>query len=127
MQGKLALTEDGQEITDDIVKKTMKDIENHEPKYYKMLEEDPIRMKSITDAAKQVAEEHVEIHAEHSAQNHPSTKNILEAHLSEERIFLLKNSLSIPTFRLEISQNRDNKKHTQDLPTTMTVCGNQEH
>ena len=99
----MSLTPDEKKIVDYVVKETMGSIMKYDPKYYDKLMHNPDYMKSVTDAAKGIAVEQVSL-SKHFNQEPANIEEIISQHLPEERIDLLKNGLSIPTFRLGLSK-----------------------
>ena len=108
-QGKMSLTPDEKKIVDYVVKETMGSIMKYDPKYYDKLMHNPDYTKSVTDAAKGIALEQVPL-SKHFNQEPPNIEQIISQHLPEERIDLLKNGLSISTFRLGLSKKLDDEK-----------------
>ena len=110
LQGKMSLTPEEQKIVEHVVDETMDYIRTNDPKYYEKLMGDPDVKNSVINAAKGVAEERVPLN-KYFIQEPPNIEEILSQHLTEDRVSLLKNGLSIPTFRLRINNRLDDEKY----------------
>ncbi|XP_078376819.1 uncharacterized protein LOC144660133 [Oculina patagonica] len=89
------------------------EIKRHAPNEFFKLNADPKLKDAITDAARAVAAEEVRIAHEFTSQPDQNIRERLAKHLPQARIKLIEEALTIPTFRMELTQRSDGKHWVQ--------------
>ena len=95
------------------VKGALEQIEKNAPEEYSKLSADPKLKAAITEAARASATEEVTLAQEFASQPDRDIRKRLAKHLPEDRIKLIEEALSIPTFRMEITKKADGKYWVQ--------------
>ena len=91
------------------VKETMEYIQKNDPEVYSKLCADSKVKDAVNEAARAAAAEQLKLASEFSSQNYQDIRNRLNKHLPEDRIKMIEEALTIPTFRMDITQNKDGK------------------
>ena len=88
----------------------LEQIKRNAPSEFSKLIADAKVKDAITEAARAAAEEEIKLAQEFSSRPDQNIRERLAKHLPEERLKLIEEALSIPTFRMELTQ-RSNGKH----------------
>lgn len=107
------MTTDNKKISE-AVEGALAQIKTNAPEEHSKLIADGKLKDAITTAAREAADEEVKLAHEFASQPEQDIRKRLEKHLPEDRIRLIENALTIPTFRMEISK-MDNGKHLVQL------------
>ena len=81
-------------------------IEQNAPEEYSKLNADKKLKHALTEAARKAAEEEVKLAHEFASRPEQNIRERLAKHLPEDRIKLIEEALSIPTFRMEITKTK---------------------
>ena len=95
------------------VKGALEQIEKNAPEEYSKLSVDPKLKAAITEAARASATEEVKLAQEFASQPDRDIRKRLAKYVPEDRIKLIEEALSIPTFRMEITKKADGKYWVQ--------------
>ena len=91
------------------VKGALEQIQKNAPEEFSKMDADPKVRDAVTEAARAAATEEVKLAHEFSSRPAQDIRERLAKHLPEDRIKLIEKALSIPTFRMEITQESDGK------------------
>ena len=108
------------ETVSQAVKGALEQIQQNAPEEFSKMNADPKVREAITEAARAAASEEVKLAHEFTSQPDKDIRERLAKYLPEDRIKLIEEALSIPTFRMEITQKSDGKYLVQ-----MTREGNE--
>lgn len=97
------------ETVSQAVKGTLEQIQKNAPEEFSKMNADPKVRDAITEAARTAATEEVKLAHEFSSRPDQDIRKRLAKYLPEDRIKLIEEALSIPTFRMEIIQKSDGK------------------
>ena len=97
------------ETVSQAVKGALEQIEQNAPEEFAKMNADRKVRDAVTEAARAAATEEVKLAHEFSSRPDQDIRERLAKYLPEERIKLIEKALSIPTFRMEISQKSDGK------------------
>ena len=95
------------------VEGALEQIKKNAPEEFSKLNADPKLKDAITEAAREAAAEEVRLADEFASRPDQDIRRRLSRHLPEERIKLIEEALSIPTFRMEIIKKSDGKYWVQ--------------
>jgi len=95
------------------VEGALEQIKKNAPEEFSKLNADPKLKNAITEAARAAATEEVQLADEFASQPNQDIRKRLSKHLPEDRIKLIEEALSIPTFRMEITKKSDGKYWVQ--------------
>jgi len=95
------------------VEGALEQIKKNAPEEFSKLNADPKLKDAITEAAREAAAEEVRLADEFASRPDQDIRRRLCKHLPEERIKLIEEALSIPTFRMEIIKKSDGKYWVQ--------------
>ena len=87
------------------VEGALKQMKKNAPEEFSKLNADPKLKDAITEAARAAATEEVQLADEFASKPDQDIRKRLSRHLPEDRIKLIEEALSIPTFRMEISKS----------------------
>lgn len=104
-------TED--KIVSEAVEGALKQIEKNAPEEFAKLNADPKLKDAIIKAATKAATEQVQLSQEFASRPDQDIRRRLVKHLPEDRMKLIEEALSIPTFRLDITKKTDGKYEAQ--------------
>lgn len=97
------------ETVSQAVKGALEQIQKNAPEEFSKMNADPKVRDAITEAARTAATEEVKLAHEFSSRPDQDIRKRLAKYLPEDRIKLIEEALSIPTFRMEIIQKSDGK------------------
>ena len=100
-------------IVTEAVEGALKQIEKNAPEEFAKLNADPKLKNAIIEAARKAATEQVQLAQEFTSRPDQDIRKRLAKHLPEDRIKLIEEALSIPTFRLDITKKTDGKYEAQ--------------
>jgi len=95
------------------VEGALEQIKKNAPEEFSKLNADPKLKNAINEAARAAATEEVQLADEFASQPDQDIRKRLSKHLPEDRIKLIDEALSIPTFRMEITKKSDGKYWVQ--------------
>jgi len=95
------------------VEGALEQIKENAPEEFSKLNADPKLKNAITEAARAAAAEEVQLADEFASRPDQDIRRRLSRHLPEDRIKLIEEALSIPTFRMEITKKSDGKYWVQ--------------
>lgn len=98
---------DENETVSKAVKGALEQIQKNAPKEFSKMDADPKVRDAVTEAARAAATEEVKLAHEFSSRPAQDIRERLAKYLPEDRIKLIEKALSIPTFRMEITQKSD--------------------
>lgn len=104
-------TED--KIVTEAVEGALKQIEKNAPEEFAKLNADPKLKDAVIKAATKAATEQVQLAQEFASRPDQDIRRRLAKHLPEDRIKLIEEALSIPTFRLDITKKTDGQYEAQ--------------
>ena len=96
---------------ENVLKTTLQYIEQHEEAEYKMLQKDSQKMDELTKVIRSAAEEYMRLEAIQDIDKNPGE---LARHLPPQRIKMIKEGLTIPTYKININR-REKGKPTVDF------------
>ena len=97
------------ETVSQAVKGALEQIQKNAPEKFAKMNADPKVRDAVTEAARATATEVVELAHEFTSRPDKDIRKRLAKYLPEDRIKLIERALSIPTFRMEITQKSDGK------------------
>lgn len=97
------------DIVSQAVKGALAQIQQNAPEEFSKMNADPKVKEAVTEAARAAASEEVKLAHEFTSQPDQEIRERLAKHLPEDRIKLIEEALSIPTFRMEITQKSNGK------------------
>ena len=97
------------ETVSQAVKGALEQIQQNAPEEFSKMNADPKVREAITEAARAAASEEVKLAHEFTSQPDKDIRERLAKYLPKDRIKLIEEALSIPTFRMEITQKSDGK------------------
>lgn len=97
------------ETVSQAVKGALEQIQQNTPHEFAKMNADPKVRDAVTEAARAAAAEEVKLAHEFSSRPDQDIRKRLAKYLPEDRIKLIEGALSIPTFRMEITQKSDGK------------------
>ena len=97
------------ETVSQAVKGALEQIQQNAPDEFAKMNTDPKVRDAVTEAARAAATEEVKLAHEFSSRPDQDIRKRLAKYLPEDRIKLIEEALSIPTFRMEITQKSDGK------------------
>ena len=100
---------DENETVSKAVKGALEQIQKNAPEEFSKMDADPKVRDAVTEAARAAATEEVKLAHEFSSRPAQDIRERLAKYLPEDRIKLIEKALSIPTFRMEITQKSDGK------------------
>ena len=100
---------DKNETVSKAVTGALEQIQKNAPEEFSKMNADPKVRDAITEAARAAATEEVKLAHEFSSRPDQDIRERLAKYLPEDRIKLIEEALSIPTFRMEITQKSDGK------------------
>lgn len=106
----MTLTKEEQQTVGKAVQDTLDYVKQHSPKDFQKLEDNPVYMKNVMKAAEIAAAEQVHL-SKYFKEESSNIEETLKGKITDKRMNLLKNGLSIPTFRLDISKRLDDGKY----------------
>ena len=95
---------DENETVSKAVKGALEQIQKNAPEEFSKMDADPKVRDAVTEAARAAATEEVKLAHEFSSRPVQDIRERLAKYLPEDRIKLIEKALSIPTFRMEITQ-----------------------
>jgi len=95
------------------VEGALEQIKENAPEEFSKLNADPKLKDAITEAARAAAAEELQLADEFASKPGQDIRERLSRHLPEDRIKLIEEALSIPTFRMEITKRSDGKYWVQ--------------
>ena len=98
----LSLTMASKELIEQSIKETFQEIKKRAPDDYAKIESDPHLKEATTEAARSAAAEEVDFDREFLQNPGEEVVGLLTDNLSEERIQMIKEAFSIPTFDMEV-------------------------
>ena len=104
----LKMAAETQHITQ-AVEGALEQIKKNAPNEFSKLNADPKLKDAITEAARAAAAEEVKLAHEFTSRPDENIRERLAKHLPQTRIKMIEEALSIPTFRMEITQKSDGK------------------
>ena len=91
------------DIIDKAIAGSLKDLQTRAPDEFRKLTQD--QLEELKTAARNAAEEEVKLSKVlHASLSHGEIESILEKHLPKERVELIKNGLTIPTYQMRLSK-----------------------
>ena len=99
----------GNETVSQAVKGALEQIQQNAPDEFAKMNADPRVRDAVTEAARAAATEEIKLAHEFSSRPDQDIRERLAKYLPEDRIKLIEEALSIPTFRMEITQKSDGK------------------
>ena len=99
----------GNETVSQAVKGALEQIQQNAPDEFAKMNADPKVRDAVTEAARAAATEEIKLAHEFSSRPDQDIRERLAKYLPEDRIKLIEEALSIPTFRMEITQKSDGK------------------
>ena len=97
------------ELVSQAVKGALEQIQQNAPEEFTKMNADPKVRDTVTEAARAAATEEVKLAHEFSSRPNQDIRKRLAKYLPEDRIKLIEEALSIPTFRMEITQKSNGK------------------
>ena len=97
------------ETVSQAVKGALEQIQKNVPEKFAKMNADPKVRDAVTEAARAAATEAVKLAREFTSRPDKDIRERLAKYLPEDRIKLIERALSIPTFRMEITQKSDGK------------------
>ena len=97
------------ETVSQAVKGALEQIQKNAPEKFAKMNADPKVRDAVTEAARATATEEVKLAHEFTSRPDKDIRKRLAKYLPEDRIRLIERALSIPTFRMEITQKSDGK------------------
>ena len=97
------------ETVSQAVKGALEEIQQNAPEEFSKMSADSKLREAITEAARAAASEEVKLAHEFTSRPDQDIRERLAKYLPEDRIKLIEEALSIPTFRMEITQKSDGK------------------
>jgi len=97
------------ETVSQAVKGALEQIQKNAPEEFSKMNADPKVRDAVTEAARAAATEEVKLAHEFASRPDQDIRERLAKYLPEDRIKLIEEALSIPTFRMEITQKRGGK------------------
>lgn len=97
------------DIVSQAVKGALAQIQQNAPEEFSKMNADPKVKEAVTEAARAAASEEVKLAHEFTSQPDQEIRERLAKHLPEDRIKLIEEALSIPTFRMEVTQKSNGK------------------
>lgn len=101
------------ETVSQAVKGALEQIQQNAPDEFAKMNADPKVRDAVTEAARAAATEEVKLAHEFSSRPGQDIRKRLAKYLPEDRIKLIEEALSIPTFRMEITKKSDGKHLVQ--------------
>ena len=98
----LSLTMASKELIEQSIKETFQEIKNRAPDDYAKIESDPHLKEATTEVARSAVAEEVDFDREFLQNPGEEVVGLLSDNLSEERIQIIKEAFSIPTFDMEV-------------------------
>ena len=99
----------GNETVSQAVKGALEQIQQNAPDEFAKMNADPRVRDAVTEAARAAATEEIKLAHEFSSRPDQDIRERLAKYLPEDRIKLIEEALSIPTFLMEITQKSDGK------------------